>query len=286
MDYKTASPAEIDAILSKHGQAEAVARARAGSYRAYLAEHEKALKGETVPRGSLYGRHATRPAKQLLPYEVEQYEELAAKYEDEAAVERKAQEPGEAEYHARGGWVRSFLVTNPGGHAHKSTACSTCYSTTQFSWLTELSGLTEAEVVELAGERACTVCYPSAPVNVLKRESQLRPDVEARAVKAAREQEKAEKAAAKEAKAIAMPDGSPLRERYGVIKTVVSAWRNAVSARADQLWYSSNHPSMAEWQQLIDNCVVALAHKLGRSEDDVRAEVEKKAQAKHKRDSR
>ena len=68
------------------------------------------------------------------------------------------------EYVRRGGWTRAFLVRGRDGHIHKSMSCSTCRPTTQFAWLTQYSGTTEAEVVEDAGMMACTVCYPSAPV--------------------------------------------------------------------------------------------------------------------------
>lgn len=276
-DYQAASPAEIDAVLHEQGYKEAVARNRVSTYSDRLRDHQAAVEG----RKSRYG--------QLLPYQVERYEEDIAKFEAEAEAARKAQEPGEAEYARRGGWTRGFLVQGPNGHLHKSMNCSTCNNgdqPTTFVWLTEYSGMDEAELVEKAGERACTTCHPSAPAGTLARESQLRPDVEARAAKAARDAEKAEKAAAKAAKAIAMPDGSPLRERYGVIRTVVSAWRNAVAARADQLWYSASHPSNGEWQRLIEDCTVALAHKLGKPVEEIAAEIEKKAQAKHKRDSK
>jgi len=61
-----------------------------------------------------------------------------------------------------GGWSRFFLV--PMGHIHSSTSCSTCYVTTAFSWLPELSGLTEKDAVSEYGEILCSVCFPSAPV--------------------------------------------------------------------------------------------------------------------------
>lgn len=67
----------------------------------------------------------------------------------------------EAEY---GGWQRFFLVTNTNGHIHATRACSTCYPTTQFAWLPDLSGLTEADAVAEHGPRLCTVCFPTAPV--------------------------------------------------------------------------------------------------------------------------
>lgn len=85
-------------------------------------------------------------------------EQLAA-LKDEAA-------PLNAE-HTRRGWSRFFLVAAAGGHIHSSTHCSTCNRNgrpTQFSWLPDLSGKSEAEAVEDQGARLCTVCFPDAPV--------------------------------------------------------------------------------------------------------------------------
>jgi hypothetical protein len=45
--------------------------------------------------------------------------------------------------------------------------CSTCNRgerPTQFQWMTDYSGMGEAQIVAAAGWRACTVCYPTAPV--------------------------------------------------------------------------------------------------------------------------
>lgn len=68
----------------------------------------------------------------------------------------------------RGKWNRAFLATSGGdGHVHKSTGCSTCNkgkTPTQFQWMTNYSGSSEQNIVSDAGYRACTVCYPSAPV--------------------------------------------------------------------------------------------------------------------------
>ncbi len=63
------------------------------------------------------------------------------------------------------GWQRFFLVTSSdGGHIHATTTCGTCRWTTQFGWLPQLSGLTEADAVEAHGPRLCSVCFPSAPL--------------------------------------------------------------------------------------------------------------------------
>jgi hypothetical protein len=74
------------------------------------------------------------------------------------------------EFDRRGGWTRAFLVTNVNGHVHRSMNCSTCHMTTQFQWMVAYSDHAEAEIVEAAGWRACTVCYPTAPVNAFTSE--------------------------------------------------------------------------------------------------------------------
>lgn len=68
-------------------------------------------------------------------------------------------------------WNRAFIV--PGGHVHSSMDCHTLHPTTKIMVIPECSALTAAEVVELAGERACTICYPDAPVEVLRRPTKL-----------------------------------------------------------------------------------------------------------------
>ena len=67
------------------------------------------------------------------------------------------------EYQRRGRWTRCYVV--PGGHFHSTVSCPTCNhlgKPTDFNWRTDLSGQPESRIVELAGDRACTVCYPSA----------------------------------------------------------------------------------------------------------------------------
>jgi hypothetical protein len=69
----------------------------------------------------------------------------------------------DAEY-ARRPWSRFFIVQNNNGHIHSSMNCKTCYVTTGFGWLPELSGKTEADAVRDHGTVLCSVCFPSAPV--------------------------------------------------------------------------------------------------------------------------
>lgn len=67
---------------------------------------------------------------------------------------------------ANGRWSRFFEVR--AGHIHSSMDCKTCNNgqdPTEFGWLPELSGLTEADAVKARGPKLCTVCFPSAPLN-------------------------------------------------------------------------------------------------------------------------
>ena len=104
------------------------------------------------------------------------------------------------------GWSRFYLVTNSNGHIHNSSLrCSTCVDTTQFAWLTQLSGLTEADAVADQGEILCSVCFPSAPVAWTTGRSKVD-----NAARAARAQASADRYAKKVAKAI-NADLTPLR---------------------------------------------------------------------------
>jgi hypothetical protein len=97
-------------------------------------------------------------------------------------------------------WSRFFLVLNNNGHIHSSTSCTTCYVTTDFGWLPDLSGLTEADAVEQQGKILCSVCFPSAPVEWTNGVSKATEEA-----KAERAAQKAERLAKKQAKAL-VPD--------------------------------------------------------------------------------
>lgn len=94
------------------------------------------------------------------------------------------------------GWSRFFLVTNTNGHIHSSMHCTTCFPTTSYAWLPQLSGLSEAEAVEDQGEILCSVCFPSAPAewtSGVSKATQQERDART-AKKAAAAQKKADKA--------------------------------------------------------------------------------------------
>lgn len=136
--------------------------------------------------------------------ELAKYEQIVGLIE----ATEEAIEIGESEYT---GWSRFFLVTSSQGHIHSSMRCTTCYRTTTYGWLPELSGKTEAETVAIHGPALCSICFPSAPVEdtgykiTASRAQELAwsPDREKKiAARERREQEKAEKKAKKAANAL------------------------------------------------------------------------------------
>src|SRR5690606_10750734 len=126
-------------------------------------------------------------------------------------------------------WNRAYIVS--GGHVHNTpNRCPGLQAETVTHMLPECSALTEAEVVELAGERACTHCYPSAPLSARQQASKLfAPDEEA---KAERKIERQRKADEKEAREVRVPKGPSGPGR--VFGTVRSARIEA----DNQLWWA------------------------------------------------
>lgn len=209
--------------------------------------------------------------------QMDQYAELALrkrqgeKHDSAREYEAKAQQlagalnaleeiirPLEAEY-ARRPWTRFWLVTNSNGHVHHTTHCDTCFANTSFAWLTQCSGLSNDELVELAGEKACTVCFPNAPVDVLKRASKLTtPEQEAR------RREKAAKAlAASESQVVVenYTDGGFRRPSTHVFKTVRGATNAIASTLGSLTWYGPGHPSALAWVNDVKEIRKALDEK-------------------------
>lgn len=199
--------------------------------------------------------------------------------------------PHLAEYANRGGWNRYYLVTNAGGHIHSERSCSTCRVTTEFAWLTEYSGTAFAELVELAGERACSVCFAGQPNLVTDRPSQLTWDVKDRETKAAEKAAKDAAAAAKADKAAAGALLAPvtLGGKYGEkIKTTRAARSTAVDrlvSLAQRDWI----PNKAILPRYISDyrlLVEALAAKEGTTVQELGVELSKKAAAKVRKNRR
>jgi hypothetical protein len=277
----TQSPAEIDGQLSEIYQRKAKAQQRLWYAQDYLAR---------IQQGS-------RVSDLAYAHYLDQVEK------SQAAIEQANAEmaPLQEEFSRRGGWTRCFLVTNTNGHVHRSMSCSTCYPRTQYHWMTEWSAKPYEQIIEDAGSRACTVCYPDAPVD--KPSVMFTP--EERADQERREQERQAreaKKAAKAAKAITAPDGRPLRGRWGVIATERTAQIEAVDALLEAKAWSEFHPK-ADWHQQspeewAERCaanaaeyaaeaaklIEALAAKRGQSAEQVRAELQKKADAKYRKE--
>lgn len=151
----------------------------------------------------------------------------------------------EEAFRIRGGWNRAFLVANTNGHVHSSMDCSTCRPTTQYAWLTDYSGADEDAIVAAAGHRACTTCYPSAPVGDAKTlptkmftpdELAAQREREERAAWAALSpaEKRARNRADKLARAVSK-DGKPLRfeedlGEAGMVREVISTERDAETA--------------------------------------------------------
>jgi hypothetical protein len=172
-----------------------------------------------------------------------------------------AQQPYNDEWERRGRWTRAFIVTNANGHVHRSMHCSTCFPTTRYHWLTEMSDHDEAEIVEKAGQDACTVCYPSAPVESSTKPRQFfTPDEEA---KAKARDERAAKAAERKAAEVTVEGyrGYNGRIETKVFKSVRAVTNDIAGNLGSLCWYGETHPSAQGWLANVEACRKALADK-------------------------
>lgn len=153
MDLTTATPVQIDTALAEIYTRYYAVLDQIDRTNRYIADMEQGL--AKLAEGNLsYSSYTQESLNDLLSTLTDQ-ERNAREVISEA-------KPYEAEFSSRP-WTRFFLVNNNGGHIHSSMSCSTCYPTTRFGWLPEISGLTEAEAVAAHGAILCTVCYPTAP---------------------------------------------------------------------------------------------------------------------------
>lgn len=132
------------------------------------------------------------------------YAKDAERYKAEAATLAAEIKPLNAEFVRRGGWNRYYLVLNSNGHVHREMDCNTCFPTTQYGWVTDLSDCDEDAAVVEYGESMCTICFPNAPTNP----AFSGPGRRNQEAKDARAAEKAEREAAKRAKQIFAKDGT------------------------------------------------------------------------------
>ena len=137
-------------------------------------------------------------------------------------------------------WTRAFLVLASNGHVHSSMDCNTCFPTTRYNWLVQYSNDDESTIVEDAGQDACTVCYPSAPADVLNRPSRIvtADKIAKAAAKAERDAKKAAKLAKEKADA-PTASGEFLYFKDGKYTEVIRTERSAVTEWFD-LQYGIN----------------------------------------------
>jgi hypothetical protein len=198
-------------------------------------------------------------------------------------------------------WTRAFLVINSNGHVHSSMGCSTCFDTTRYTWLVQYSNDDEATIVADAGQDACTVCYPSAPADVLNRPSRI-----VTADKIAKAQAKADRDAKRQAKiekakaSAPTASGEPLKvpsswndgkfEYINTERTAVIEFKSSYSRSTDAIvthYYDGTahtaesiahqEARRANSQHICTIIAQALAGKHGVSFDEMWATLVKKA---------
>lgn len=258
-DLTTLTPSEVDTLLAEVFERVQTAKRTLQMWQSDL-EHV-----------------TTRTRRPPHPSEVES---ITRRRDDALEALRKVEaevEPFDLEFKRRGGWTRAWKVMNSNGHIHRTMGCSTCFPTTWFGWLPQVSGLDEATIVDMAGSDACTVCFPSAPVEVLAKPSRLftKSEVEAQEARDAKAQAKVEREAKRLAKAL-LPDGSTLRVDTG--STWPERFTTLASARmwlTDAQTWGLNHPSFPP--AAVATVAEAVAVKEGKSVNEVLQEAAKRA---------
>jgi hypothetical protein len=210
--------------------------------------------------------------------------------------------PYTAEFRRRGGWGRAFLAQSSDGHVHSSQHCSTLHrgpERTPLVWMLDYSGKSEPEIVAAAGWRACTVCYPSAPVGdekTLPTRMFSKADIDRAQARQERDAARAARLAAKAAKAITSPDGSPLQVfnrhvperqrtlRNGTVDTVAAhdVFDTIETLAAAKSWLTNSQESWrgaarTQDAQNLQRVAEAIAHKLGTTAQEEIAAAKKRA---------
>jgi hypothetical protein len=307
MDLTAMTPVEIDTVLAEMWYEQQVVKMRIARYQ--RAEAETYATIQKIKNGVRLVQYRTVLDGVELVEQLSLLNENIEAYKAELAALKTKSLPYENEYVARGGWNRVFLAKSVNGHAHNGQDCSTCHNgeyRTQFAWLVQYSGQDEAEIVADAGERACTTCYPTAPVDA-KGTKMFTPDeVEAQKAREEREAERARKTKEAADKSITTPEGDKLyagkdNDSWDVCKTLRTAEIAATDALLDLLLEkrSSVDPEYAwryektntdEIQMSITRhawCLIrSIAHKRGISFQEVFETHEKKAQAKLRKSQR
>lgn len=307
-DLTTATPVEIDTALAENYYAANSAANRKGQALDHLRYSMPRSERKSASRAELV--EAAEAQMEAQPWNARSIQSTLDRLTDAEATLarlREEAEPLNAEYQRRP-WTRAFLVTD--GHVHSSMGCSTCNNgeyATSFTWLTEYSGKDEAEVIEAAKSRACTVCYPDAPVETAGESALMTPDERTRAEKRA---DAAKAKAARLAKKIEKgltEDGSEFKVEWldrnagGHERDPETGASTYVYRDRPRREFFKTEQAATQWvvQYLVwdggwdgekadgfTQVVEAVARKHGKSVEDVKAELDAKAEAKRKRDNR
>jgi hypothetical protein len=179
---------------------------------------------------------------------VEHYEKEIEILKQKLVPIRKRQKELDAIYD-QDPWTRAYLVVSSDGHVHSTRDCSTCFPQTRYAWLIQYSNDDEKTIVEDAGEDACTVCYPSAPAEVLNRPSRIvTADKIAKAKAKAERDAKREARIAKEKANAPTASGEPLKIIRSIYKDgkISYEWikteRSAVTYWLNEKYWEKNRP--------------------------------------------
>lgn len=213
---------------------------------------------------------------------IEWYENNAKKFgtDNSEKIERETNRLNEAEaiideleaIYDVNNWTRFYLVA--GGHIHARTNCATCYFSTRFQWVTELSGMTETDAVEKFGSILCSVCFPSAPVEMTNGESKQKQEA-----RAERDAKKAERLAKKQAAAL-VPDDID----GGLVVTVGNSSERIKTIRAAKSWLtdaafwgSRSENGRNAYAEAMPLVAAALAARMGSTPEAEIAAAQKRA---------
>jgi hypothetical protein len=290
-NYSEMSPAEVDALLVEHGFQSMKCQQIIEAHTKSITECEEKIRVYSDPTfqqdDPAYWERSVKRYQDRLDFSRAQVAEMTPKMAEHDAIVTACDQE-----FSRRPWKRYFLTQNTNGHLHRSTSCTTLYDSTVLALIPAVSGFTTEQIWEAVGEVACDVCFKNSPF--LNSKPKIRLELpERQRAREEREAAKAEREAKKNAKAIVNPDGSVLKlsGKFGdKVRTESEAQRILVNNLTDFLAveagkYTIHNPEMIA-ERHADNALLltALAHKRGISEEEVRADVGKKAQAKFKRE--
>jgi len=270
-DLSTWTPSQVDVVLAEIWERQMDAQARVQREQRHADNYAEGI------------AKAEAGDSRYLGYTPDYLDEILARVEEQQAIVFACQveaAPYADEFVRRGGWTRAYKVLNSNGHIHTSMDCGTCYPTTRFGWLPQVSGSTEDEIVALAGEGACTICYPSAPC---VGPNTLYTPIEA-AERAARDAEREAKRSAKVAKSLSL-DGSvvELRWTYGENRT---AWKDIKTYRSAELFVieSLSYSCVPSYDvapiETVNEVLDMMAAKKGQPVSEIGEALQVKANAK------